>query len=118
MQKLPIGTQDFRVLRENNFLYVDKTRQIHQLISDGRFYFLSRPRRFGKSLTVSTLKEIFLGSKNLFKGLWIENQWDWTQQSAVIHLSFSSIGYQEIGLENALSKALDLQAANNGLVLT
>jgi hypothetical protein len=117
MQKLPIGTQDFRILRENDFLYVDKTRQIHQLITDGRFYFFSRPRRFGKSLTVSTLKEIFTGSKELFKGLWIENKWDWSQRNPVVHLGFSSIGYQDLGLEQALLSAIDDQAAQNGVKL-
>lgn len=117
MQKLPIGTQDFRVLRENDFLYVDKTRQIHQLITDGRFYFLSRPRRFGKSLTVSTIKEIFSGSRDLFKGLWIENNWDWAQQNPVIHLGFSSIGYQGLGLEQALLAAIEAVAESHGFVL-
>lgn len=117
MQKLPIGTQDFRVLRENDFLYVDKTRQIHQLITDGRFYFFSRPRRFGKSLTVSTIKEIFSGSRELFHGLWIEHNWDWTQIHPVIHLGFSSIGYQDLGLEQALLKAIDAQAEAYGIKL-
>ena len=62
-------------------------------------YFLSRPRRFGKSLIVSTLAELFRGSHELFKGTWIEDKWDWTQQSPIIHISFSSVSYRNQGLE-------------------
>ena len=72
-QKLPIGIQSFREIRENQFLYVDKTETIFQLITEGKYYFLSRPRRFGKSLTLSTIKEIFQGQKELFDGLWIQD---------------------------------------------
>ena len=72
MQPLPIGIQTFRKIVEGNFLYVDKTRQIHKLIENSTgVYFLSRPRRFGKSLTLSVLDEIFSGNKELFRGLWI-----------------------------------------------
>ena len=74
MQKLPIGIQFFDSLREGNFLYVDKTEQIHRLINTGTFVFLSRPRRFGKSLLVSTLQHLFQGHKQLFQGLWIEDK--------------------------------------------
>ncbi|MEN9414078.1 MAG: hypothetical protein RLZ62_382, partial [Bacteroidota bacterium] len=59
MKKLPIGIQTFRKIRDGGYLYVDKTEQIHRLISSGSYYFLSRPRRFGKSLTLSTIREIF-----------------------------------------------------------
>ena len=68
MQKLPIGIQDFEKIRRNNYLYVDKTKQILQLIENGECYFLSRPRRFGKSLTISTLEAMFKGKVELFKG--------------------------------------------------
>ena len=65
--------------------------------------FLSRPRRFGKSLLLSTIKEIYLGSKELFKELWIEDKWDWEQpKHPVIHISFGAINYQEKGLRQAL----------------
>ena len=94
-QKLPIGIQSFREIRENQFLYVDKTKIIHQLITYGKYFFLSRPRRFGKSLTLSTLKELFTGQKELFDGLWVQDHWDWTQQHPVIHIGFSSIGYKD-----------------------
>ena len=67
--KLPIGIQDFESLRIDGYAYVDKTEQIYRLISEGRYYFLSRPRRFGKSLLITTLKAMFLGKRELFKGL-------------------------------------------------
>ena len=83
-KKLPIGVQTFRKLREEGFLYVDKTRHIYQLITGGEVYFLSRPRRFGKSLTISTLEEIFLGNKELFEGLWIyQSDYDWKRHPVV-----------------------------------
>ena len=69
-RKLPIGVQSFEILRENNFLYIDKTRYVAQLLS-GRVYFLSRPRRFGKSLFLSTLAVYFRGEKELFEGLYL-----------------------------------------------
>ncbi|WP_024466631.1 ATP-binding protein [Treponema pedis] len=71
-RKLPIGVQSFKVLRDENYLYVDKTEFITKLVSSNRVYFLSRPRRFGKSLFLSTLKAYFLGQKELFKQLAIE----------------------------------------------
>lgn len=116
MQKLPIGIQDFRTLREGGYKYIDKTEAIFRLMR-GKNYFLSRPRRFGKSLTLSTLKEIFSGSKELFKGLWIEDQWDWTKKHPVIHISFSYINYQSKGLEEALYQELSSIAESFGLSL-
>ncbi len=71
-RKLPIGVQSFKVLRDDNYLYVDKTEYVYRLASSGRVYFLSRPRRFGKSLFLSTLEAYFLGQKELFKGLALE----------------------------------------------
>ena len=71
-RKVPIGVQSFKVLRNDRYLYVDKTDYIFRLISSGRVYFLSRPRRFGKSLFLSTLAAYFLGQKELFKGLYLE----------------------------------------------
>ena len=71
-RKLPIGVQSFKVIRDDNYLYVDKTEYVYRLASSGRVYFLSRPRRFGKSLFLSTLEAYFLGQKELFKGLAIE----------------------------------------------
>ena len=79
MQKLPIGIQSFEKIRLGNYLYVDKTKQILQLIQNGECYFLSRPRRFGKSLTLSTLEAMFKGKAELFKGLYAEN---WVKEQA------------------------------------
>ena len=72
-RKLPIGVQSFKVIRDDNYLYVDKTEYVYRLASSGRVYFLSRPRRFGKSLFLSTLEAYFLGQKELFNGLQIEH---------------------------------------------
>ena len=116
MQNLPIGIQDFREIRENDYLYVDKTALLYQL-SAGKYYFLSRPRRFGKSLLVSTLKELFSGSQELFKGLWIEDKWNWEISHPVIHLKISSIDYQSLGLYEALSKEIGKIASELGFLL-
>lgn len=70
--KYPVGVQDFESLRKDSYLYIDKTELIYKLVSEGRYYFLSRPRRFGKSLLVSTLDAYFQGKKELFEGLAIE----------------------------------------------
>ena len=70
--KYPIGMQSFDQIREEGFVYVDTTDMVYQLATQGKIYFLSRPRRFGKSLLVSTLKHYFLGHKELFQGLAIE----------------------------------------------
>ncbi len=89
MKKLPIGIQTLSHIIEGGYVYVDKTEIAHRLITSGKYYFLSRPRRFGKSLFLSTLKEIFEGNKALFKGLYIEDQWDFQEKYPVIHLDFS-----------------------------
>ncbi len=86
---LPLGMSDFKELRTGNYYYVDKTHSIHDLLkSGGRYYFLSRPRRFGKSLLVSTLQCLFEGEKELFKGLYIEDKWDWSTKYPVLRLNF------------------------------
>ena len=97
MQKLPIGIQSFNVLREENYTYVDKTEQIYRLMNTGKFVFLARPRRFGKSLLTTTLREIYRGNKALFQGLWIEDKIDW-QPSPVILINFNDLNYLDIEL--------------------
>jgi hypothetical protein len=87
-RKLPIAIQTFAHIREENYYYVDKTAIALQLIEQGKYYFLSRPRRFGKSLFLDTLKELFEGNQALFKGLTAEKQWDWSLQYPVIRISF------------------------------
>ncbi|GAB1348649.1 hypothetical protein MASR1M107_08610 [Ignavibacteriales bacterium] len=71
MKKLPLGIQTFSLLIEDNYVYVDKTKHIMDLIDSLKYVFLSRPRRFGKSLLLSTIEEFFLGKKKLFEGLYI-----------------------------------------------
>ena len=88
-KKLPIGIQTFRDLREGGCYYVDKTAFIGQLVDNGKFYFLSRPRRFGKSLLVDTIKELFEGSEPLFAGLDIHRRWDWNASHPVARLDLS-----------------------------
>ncbi len=87
-QSLPIGIQDFATIRSEGFYYVDKTPLIRQLVSAGRHYFLSRPRRFGKSLLVDTLSALFAGQEELFRGLDIHDHWDWSVTHPVLRLSF------------------------------
>ncbi len=117
MKKYPIGIQDFRKLREGGYLYIDKTEAIYNLIKSGQYYFLSRPRRFGKSLLVSTLKYLFRGERALFEGLWIDNKYDF-EPHLVLHFSFSALGYKDIGLEAGLHQALNNQAEEAGFSLT
>ena len=85
---LPIGIQTFREIRERECYYVDKTAYIRRLLNEGKHYFLSRPRRFGKSLFLDTLKEVFEGNEPLFAGLFIHDHWDWSVRHPVLRLSF------------------------------
>ena len=87
------------------------------LITSGEYCFLSRPRRFGKSLTLSTIKSIYQGEQTLFAGLWIEDKWDWGQIRSVIHISFSSVDYEGAGLEKGIVQILQLQAEEHGISL-
>ncbi len=104
--KLPIGIQTFRKIRDDGHYYVDKTPLIEQLIERGSHYFLSRPRRFGKSLLVDTLKELFEGSERLFRGLHIHDRWDWRERNPVVRLSFGGWRFTSEGdlRENVLEQ--------------
>ena len=93
-RRLPIGLQTFREVREKNCYYVDKTDFVRRLLDEGKHYFLSRPRRFGKSLFLDTLKELFEGNEPLFEGLAIQDGWDWSVRHPVLRLDFSSGSYQ------------------------
>ena len=104
-RRLPLGKQDFEDIRKNNYLYVDKTEQIFRML-EGQYYFLSRPRRFGKSLLISTLSELFKGKKELFEGLWIYDKIEW-KEHPVILISFNTIDYKNLGLKTAINKELD-----------
>lgn len=89
MKKLPIGISTLSSILNDGCIYVDKTALIHQLVTTGRYHFLSRPRRFGKSLLIDTLKELFEGNEPLFQGLAIHPQWDWTKKHPIIQISFN-----------------------------
>ena len=88
-RKLPIGIQNLREIRQGGHYYVDKSGLIVDLIEAGKHYFLSRPRRFGKSLLVDTIKALFEGQQALFEGLAAESRWDWSTRHAVIRISFA-----------------------------
>ena len=105
--KYPIGMQSFSDIRENGFVYVDKTAMVYSLATEGKVYFLSRPRRFGKSLLVSTLEAYFEGKKELFEGLAIEKlEREW-KRHPVFHVDFSVGRFTEPGvLEQSINRSL------------
>jgi len=90
MKKLPIGIQTFSKIRTEDYCYIDKTRNLFELVNSGTYFFLSRPRRFGKSLFLDTLREAFLGNKTLFEGLYLEKNWDWSKKHPVVRIDFGS----------------------------
>lgn len=91
--KYPIGIQDFESLRKDNYIYVDKTALVYKLADEGKYYFLSRPRRFGKSLLLSTLEAYFLGKRELFQGLALEGlEAEWAEHP-VLHLDLNTDNY-------------------------
>ena len=118
-RKLPIGVQTFRKIREDDAYYVDKTPFIEQLLADGTHYFLSRPRRFGKSLFLDTLKEVFEGSEELFEGLAIHERWARTTRHPVLRLSFGSGHFQSPdGLGFSVSAQLERLEDETGVRTT
>ena len=97
MMKFPIGVQSFEKIRKEDYVYVDKTDLIYRLVNDGTIYFLSRPRRFGKSLLVSTIENYFLGRRELFKGLAIDAlEKDWLEYP-VFHIDFNGCNFTKAG---------------------
>lgn len=102
--KYPIGIQSFEKIRQENYIYVDKTEYIYNLVSNNAYYFLSRPRRFGKSMLLSTIESLFKGKRDLFKGLAIDSKvWEW-EQHEVLHLDFNGENFRQ---EDALDIFLD-----------
>ena len=101
--KYPIGLQSFDQLIEDGYVYVDKTDMVYSLATEGKIYFLSRPRRFGKSLLVSTLKNYFLGRKELFKGLKIDSLEKEWKVYPVFHIDFNGGEYT---LQGSLRSAI------------
>lgn len=112
-KKFPIGIQDFRGIISDGYKYIDKTQYVHLMCTSGKYFFLSRPRRFGKSLTLSLIQELYFGSKELFKGLWIEDKWDWSKKHPVIRLTLTGIGVDQSGLAVALEYALQRNFAEH-----
>ncbi len=109
--KYPIGHQDFRKIREGGFAYVDKTEHICRLIEHGGYFFLSRPRRFGKSLTVATMNELYSGSAELFDGLWAGEHWGFAErQRPVLWFRFANLDYETKGVTEALHAELRAMA--------
>ena len=119
MKRLPIGIQTFRDIVQNDYLYVDKTEKIFDLVDNPKgVYFLSRPRRFGKSLLISTLNEIFLGNKDLFKDLWIYNSDHVWEKHPVVRIDFSkSKARNSTELINYIVYQLDKTAQSYGITL-
>jgi len=118
MKNLPIGIQTFHQIRDKkeNYVYIDKTDLALNLINRGKYYFLSRPRRFGKSLFLDTLKDIFEGKKELFEGLYIYDKWDWESTYPVIHISFGGGVTQSVkDLDNTILYIIDDNQERLGL---
>ncbi len=118
MKKLPVGIQSFTEIRNHHYCYADKTALIAKLIDQGKFYFLSRPRRFGKSLLIDTIAEAFTGSRKLFEGLYLEKHWDWNTSFPVIRIDFAE-GVMESRkrLDLRLSRILQIQSDAFGIKL-
>ncbi|MFO7641563.1 MAG: AAA family ATPase, partial [Candidatus Competibacteraceae bacterium] len=119
MRKLPIGLQNLREMRTQGYAYVDKTPFVAQLAEQGKYYFLARPRRFGKSLFVDTLAEAFAGSRELFAGLYLEAHWDWSRSYPVLRFDFSpGVLRSREELDQRIVAQLDEAAARWNLTLT
>ena len=105
--RYPIGIQDFQKLRELGYAYVDKTALVYKLADSGNYYFLSRPRRFGKSLLLSTFEAYFSGRRDLFEGLAIESLEQKWAKHPILHLDLNTENYRERGsLERRLNNTL------------
>jgi len=125
MKKLPIGISDFKELIQGDYIYVDKTQYIYKLIKQGKYYFLSRPRRFGKSLLLSTIEYLFKGERELYRGLYIysynignkslviEDKWNWEKTYPVIRIDF---GDTQVGSRVELEKELKAIIIETGKV--
>ncbi len=119
VKKLPIGIQTFSEIITGNYYYVDKTNILAELYQNGKYYFLSRPRRFGKSLFLDTLKEAFEGNKDLFLGLYLENNWDFEKKHPVIRIDFGSGALKDPNLlQKIILDILDEHASHYEISLT
>ncbi|MEY8690096.1 MAG: AAA family ATPase, partial [Leptothrix sp. (in: b-proteobacteria)] len=116
-RKLPIGIQNLREMRQGGHYYVDKTGMAADLVESGKYFFLSRPRRFGKSLLVDTFQELFECNRALFTGLAAESRWDWSQRHPVVRISFGGGGLTSAErLEQRILEILDDNERRLGVV--
>ena len=115
LQKLPIGIQTFEKIRSDDYVYIDKTEHIKHMIDTGEYYFLSRPRRFGKSMLVSTLQSLFQGRKELFKGLYIYDKWDWNTTYPVIKISFGGVARDLADMKQDVLGILEINQRHLGI---
>jgi hypothetical protein len=114
LRPLPDGIQDFEDLRNRNCVYIDKTQYLFDLINGGKYLFFARPRRFGKSLMLTTLKAAFEGKKHLFEGLWLHENYDFAVRP-VIHINFNQIETKDGRLEGSFIRHLEEQAKSAGV---
>jgi len=118
MKKLPVGLQNFANIIQDDWLYVDKTEAVHRVLTSGNLFFLSRPRRFGKSLLVSTFRHLFGGKRELFKDLYIGKHTDYDfEEYPVLQFNFASLGYKVNDLEELLIEQLQQHADGFGVVV-
>jgi hypothetical protein len=115
MKKLSVGISDFKELIQGNYIYVDKTEYVYKLINSGKYYFLSRPRRFGKSLLISTVEYLFKGEKELFKGLYIQDKFNWEEVYPVIRIDFSKDILKKEDYKKRVIQELEKNYINNGI---
>ncbi len=113
--KYPIGIQNFGEIRRDGYVYIDKTALMWKMVDEGKYYFLSRPRRFGKSLLLSTLEAFFSGERELFRGLYVDGvEWDW-QAYPIMHLDLNTGKYTTPeALDTMLEEFLSRQEALYG----
>lgn len=117
MKKLPLAKSDFTRIIEEGYIYVDRTKEMYDLINYSSHVFLSRPRRFGKSLLISTLEAMFRGKKELFKGLWIEDKIEW-KDYPVIRIDFGNLNYDTLAdFKQKMADLLDDIALEYNIVL-
>ncbi len=112
---LPVGESSFQEIRVRNCYYVDKTPHIKKLIDGGKYYFLSRPRRFGKTLLVDTMQQLFEGDEKLFRGLHIHDSWDWTVSNPVVRLSFDGNYSNKAEIEKDVIEQFEMIERQNQL---